>query len=103
MKIESVYLLAGPEAGKRAAFAAELRAAIEAADRSPPEQHRLYASEAGDGELLGLLRNGSLFASRRLVEYRGAELGDEGVALPGLGTREEVGSLDLHRSLNTCG
>lgn len=74
MKIESVYLLAGPEAGKRAAFGAELRAAMTAADKAPPEEHRAYATETGVGELLGLLRNGSLFAARRIVEYRGAEL-----------------------------
>ncbi len=74
MKIESVYLLAGPEVGKRAAFGAELRAAIASADGAPPEEHRAYASETGIGEVLGLLRNGSLFSSRRIVEYRGAEL-----------------------------
>jgi DNA polymerase III subunit delta len=74
MKIESVYLLAGPEAGKRAAFVAELKEAIQAADKAAPEEHRAYASETALGELLGILRNGSLFASRRLVEYRGAEL-----------------------------
>jgi DNA polymerase III subunit delta len=74
MKIEGAYLLAGPEIGKRAAFAAELRAAMTAADGAPPEEHRAYASETGLGEVLGLLRNGSLFSSRRIVEYRGAEL-----------------------------
>ena len=74
MKIESVYLLAGPEIGKRSAFAAELRTAISAADGSPPEEHRAYASETGVDELLGLLRNGSLFSTRRLVEYRGVEI-----------------------------
>ena len=74
MKIESAYLLAGPEAGKRAAFGVELRAAITAADKAPPEEHRVYATETGVGELLGILRNGSLFAARRIVEYRGAEL-----------------------------
>ena len=74
MKIESVYLLAGPEIGKRGAFAAELRAAITAVDGAPPEKHRAYASETGVGEVLGLLRNGSLFSSRRIVEYRNAEL-----------------------------
>lgn len=74
MKIESAYLLAGPEAGKRAAFVSELRSAIAAADGSPPEEHRAYASETGLGELLCLLRNGSLFSSRRVVEYRGAEI-----------------------------
>jgi DNA polymerase III subunit delta len=74
MKIESAYLLAGPEAGKRAAFGAELRATIAAADGAPPEEHRAYASETAVGQVLGLLRNGSLFSSRRVVEYRGAEL-----------------------------
>jgi DNA polymerase III subunit delta len=84
LKIESAYLLAGPEAGKRAAFVAELRGAIAAKDGAPPEEHRLYASEAGLGELLAVLRNGSLFASRRLVEYRGAE------AVKG---KEDIGAL----------
>ena len=74
MKIESAYLLAGPEAGKRAAFGAELRAAIAASDGAPPEEHRAYASETAIGDILALLRNGSLFSSRRIVEYRGAEL-----------------------------
>ncbi|HOX32557.1 MAG TPA: DNA polymerase III subunit delta [Spirochaetales bacterium] len=74
MRLESAYLLAGPEAGKRAAFVDELRAAVKAADGAAAEEHRLYAYESGVGELLALLRNGSLFASRRLVEYRFAEL-----------------------------
>lgn len=73
MKIEPCYLLAGPETGKRAAFVAELREAVARADGAPAEEHRLYSTDAGVGELLALLRNGSLFASRRLVEYRGAE------------------------------
>jgi DNA polymerase-3 subunit delta len=74
MKLESVYLLAGPELGKRAAFVSDIRAAIAAQDGSPAEEHRLYASETGLGELLSILRNGSLFSSRRLVEFRGSEL-----------------------------
>jgi DNA polymerase-3 subunit delta len=74
LKLESVYLLAGPEAGKRAAFVDEVRAAIKAADGAPPEEHRLYAYESNSGDLLSILRNGSLFSSTRLVEYRGAEL-----------------------------
>jgi len=74
MRIESVYLFAGPEAGKRASFINELRAAVKAADGALAEEHRLYAYETGVGELLGLLRNGSLFSSRRIVEYRSAEL-----------------------------
>jgi DNA polymerase III delta subunit len=74
MKVEGSYILAGPEAGKRAAFVADVKASMAAADGAPPEEHRLYASETGVAALLGVLRNGSLFAPRRLVEYRGAEL-----------------------------
>jgi len=74
MKIESCYILAGPESGKRAAFIAELKAAISAADGESPEEHKLYAQDAGIAPLLVLARNGALFSSRRLIEYRGAEL-----------------------------
>ncbi len=74
MKIDSVYLLAGPEVGKRKSFIDELRSAITRSDGQAAEEHRLYAAETGVGELLGLLRNGSLFSSRRMIEYRGAEL-----------------------------
>lgn len=74
MKLDRVYLLAGPESGKRSAFIDEVKTAIVAQDGSPAEEHRLYASDVGVSELLILLRNGSLFSSRRLVEYRGAEL-----------------------------
>jgi len=84
MKLESVYLLAGPETGKRAAFVDDLRTAIKEKDGSPAEEHRLYASETSLGELLAILRNGSLFSSRRLVEFRGAEL---------IKGKEEVGDL----------
>jgi DNA polymerase-3 subunit delta len=68
------YILAGPEIGRRESFVAELVKTCAAIDGSPPEFHRLYASESQPEELVGLLRNGSLFASRRIVEYRGAEI-----------------------------
>ncbi|MGO8694914.1 MAG: DNA polymerase III subunit delta [Rectinemataceae bacterium] len=74
MKLESVYLLAGPETGRRASFVFDLRKVIAENDGSPAEEHRLYASETGIGELLAILRNGSLFSTRRLIEFRGAEL-----------------------------
>ncbi len=73
-RFDPVYILAGPEAGRRSAFVDELRKSISAADHQAPEEHHLYASDTPLGELLALLRNGSLFSSRRLVEYRGAEL-----------------------------
>jgi DNA polymerase-3 subunit delta len=74
VRIDPFYLLAGPEAGKRGLFIDELRAAIKAADGEPAEEHRLYAQDTTTGAILSLLRNGSLFSSRRIVEVRGAEL-----------------------------
>lgn len=74
MKLDPVYLLAGPESGKRSGFIDEVKAAILAKDGAPAEEHRLYASDTSVSDLLALLRNGSLFSSRRLVEFRGAEL-----------------------------
>jgi DNA polymerase-3 subunit delta len=73
VRVESIYLLAGPEQGRRAAFIDELRGSIASADGTGAEEHRLYAQESSVGELLALLRNGALFSTRRLVEYRGAE------------------------------
>lgn len=80
----AVYILAGPEFGRRAAFVAEIKAACTERDGAPPEEHRLYSQDSGLGELLGLLRNGSLFAGRRVVEYRGAET---------IKTKDEVAAL----------
>jgi DNA polymerase-3 subunit delta len=74
MKAANCYILAGPEIGRRTAFIAELKNSIAASDGAPPEEHRLYAQDTDVSALLGILRNGSLFSSRRLVEYRGAEL-----------------------------
>ena len=74
MRSESVFLLAGPETGKRAAFVAEIRSSMTKADGAPPEEHRLYANDTSIGDLLSLLMNSSLFSTRRLIEFRGAEL-----------------------------
>jgi DNA polymerase-3 subunit delta len=74
VKIEPFFLLAGPEAGKRSAFIDELRAAIKTVDGAEAEEHRLYAMDTGISDLLSLIRNGSLFSTRRLVEFRGVEL-----------------------------
>ncbi len=69
----SCYILAGPETGRRDAFVKELVASCAAKDKSPPEFSRYYAGEIQAEQLVGILRNGSLFASRRIVEYRNAE------------------------------
>ena len=44
-----------------------------AKDGAPPEFSRFYAGEIQPEQLVGLLQNGSLFASRRIIEYRNAE------------------------------
>ncbi|MDA8411208.1 MAG: DNA polymerase III subunit delta [Treponema sp.] len=74
MKLEPVYILAGPDAGKRSAFVDSIRKEFAKAVGGAPEEHRLYAQETPVGELLSLALNGSLFSSSRLIEYRDAEL-----------------------------
>jgi DNA polymerase-3 subunit delta len=78
------WILAGPESGRKDAFIAELASQWAARDGSQPERHRLYAGETAPEELLNLLQNGSLFASRKLVEYRNAE---------NVTTKSDLGSL----------
>jgi len=74
MKIEPVYLLAGPDSGRRKVFVDELRRAIAEADGAPAEELRLYAQEDSVGKLLSLAMNKALFSDRRLIEFRDADL-----------------------------
>jgi len=67
------YILAGPETGRRESFVRDLVSTCRELDGAEPEYHRLYASDTGPEALTGLLMNGSLFSSRKIVEYRGAE------------------------------
>lgn len=69
----SVEILAGPETGRRNDRIAQIRRDCSEAWGSPPEEHRLYAFETGVQDLLGLLRNGSLFSDGKLVLLFGAE------------------------------
>lgn len=78
------WILAGPESGRKDAFISDLAAQWAARDGSQPERHRLYSGETGPDELLNLLQNGSLFASRKVVEYRNAEALTGKAALAGL-------------------
>ena len=74
MPLPAVEILAGPETGRRNDYIAQVREACANAWGSPPEEHRLYAFETDVQELLGLLRNGSLFSVGKLVILFGAEL-----------------------------
>lgn len=74
MKLDPVYILAGPDAGRRSAFVDTIRSEFARVGGSPPEEHRLYAQENSVGDLVTLALNGSLFSSTRLIEYRDADL-----------------------------
>jgi DNA polymerase III delta subunit len=67
------YLLVGPEAGTRDLFIQDIKKRCAAKDGSPLEYHRFYAADAKPEEVVSLLLNGSLFASRKIVEFRGIE------------------------------
>jgi DNA polymerase-3 subunit delta len=73
VRIDPVYILAGPDSGRRAAFVADLRKDM-AAGGVAAEETRLYAEECPVGRLLALALNGSLFSEHRIIEYRNAEL-----------------------------
>ncbi len=73
MPLPSAEILAGPETGRRNDYIAQVRQECAREWGSPPEEHRLYAFETGVQDLLGLLRNGSLFSAGKLVFLYGAE------------------------------
>lgn len=68
------YILCGPEIGRRNAFVGEVLQQWTSRGAAQPERDTFYAGDTGVEELLAVLRNGSLFSSRRIVEYRNAEL-----------------------------
>lgn len=65
MKIEPAYLLLGPESGEKAKFIKSLKADIEKSNGA--EEYRFYPFETDITEIVGILRNGSLFADFRIV------------------------------------
>jgi DNA polymerase-3 subunit delta len=67
-----IYLLLGPETGKKNAFIADIRAALTQGGEAPEEYH-FYAFETSIKEVVAILRNASLFASRKLVLFFCAE------------------------------
>lgn len=69
----SSYLLLGPEEGEKGSFIDELKKAA-LADDPGCEISTYYPYETELSGVVGMLRNGSLFASRRLIILRNAEL-----------------------------
>ncbi len=66
-KFLPVYFYPGPEVGRKRARLEALKKALEEQDGEAPEQHRLYPYDTETAEIISLLKNGSLFSSRRLV------------------------------------
>lgn len=69
----AVHLLLGPETGEKDRFLDELKAGIKKASGAPPEVTTAYTFDTQIGDLLAILRNGSLFSAHRLVVLKGAD------------------------------
>jgi len=63
----NIYLLLGPEEGEKDLYIQKLIAGISKRSGAAPEIHRFYPFESSLVEILSVLRNGSLFASSRVV------------------------------------
>ena len=65
--ILSTYILAGPEIGRRELFVREIAEGLAAKEGQAAEYSRFYAQDMPPERLVGILRNASLFAPRRLI------------------------------------
>lgn len=66
-KIFPAYMFPGPEVGRKRERIAELTRTLASMDKEEPERHRFYPYDTSSAEIITILQNGSLFASRRLV------------------------------------
>lgn len=73
-KSDALYLLLGPEEGEKDSFLDRLIRRITKTIGQAPEVHRFYAFDSDIGEILAVLRNGTLFSPYRVVLLRNAEL-----------------------------
>ena len=67
-------LFLGPEIGERQDALQALRETMEKAAGAAPEEHLFYAGESSAGEMVSVLRNGSLFSDARLVVVKNADV-----------------------------
>jgi DNA polymerase-3 subunit delta len=70
---QPLYLLLGPETGKKNAFIADIRGSLARDAGESPEEYHFYAFETPVQEVVAILRNACLFASRKLVLFSCAE------------------------------
>jgi len=66
-KFLPVYFFPGPEVGKKREHIDGLKKALREQDGEAPELHRFYPYDSETSQVISILKNGSLFASRRLV------------------------------------
>jgi len=66
-KFQPVYFFPGSEIGKKRDYINALKASLTKQTGEEPELHRLYPYDTDISSIVSLLRNGSLFSSRRLV------------------------------------
>jgi len=66
-KFLPVYFYPGPEVGKKRERIDALKNALAESDGEEPELHRFYPYDSETSEIISILKNGSLFSSRRLV------------------------------------
>jgi DNA polymerase-3 subunit delta len=77
---DRVWLLMGPEHGRRQDHIVSVRDKLTKQFKEVPEQHKFYAFEAPFSDILSLLQNGDLFCAHKLVivnnveDYKKADL-----------------------------
>jgi len=64
---DAVYLLTGPETGKRDDYIADLEKKLKRSLGEPPEKYKYYSFDTAVPDIISLLKNGSLFSSHKLV------------------------------------
>ena len=66
-RILPAYMFPGPEVGRKKERISAIIATLKEMDQEEPEIHRFYPYDTDVASILSLLRNGSLFSSRRVV------------------------------------
>ena len=65
--MNSIYMLLGPESGEKEKFIETIRKEIISKTKEEPEVHKFYPFDTSAGDIIALMKNGSLFSSHKLV------------------------------------
>lgn len=71
--IDTIYLLLGPEEGKKKDEIKKIENSIQKKIGEAPEKHHFYPFEKKISEVISLMKNGSLFSNHKLVIISNAE------------------------------